>query len=111
MKEISEQELLVFFNDTLEKCGTFLLKEDDETIEYNIYEDFDIGVHSFLHKESLQKLYETGLISLEKLNKSILLRDKVIELQNSNEWGIEHFRISEKWKKIMILSDKIKALN
>lgn len=109
MEQITEQELFEFYNDTLNKCGVFLLQEDDETIEYNIYEDFDIGIHSFFHPDSLQRLYDSGLISEDKLNESILLRNKVIDIQNTDEWGFEHLRTSEKWKEIMTLSDKIKA--
>jgi hypothetical protein len=109
MEQIPEQKLLDLYNDTLNKCGVYLLNEEDETIEYNIYEDFDIGVHSFLHSDNLQKLYDKGLISIDKLNKSTLLRNKFIDLQNSDEWGFENFRTSEKWKEIMILSDEVKA--
>lgn len=109
MKQITDNELLDFYNDTLNKCGMFLLNEDDEIIEYNIYEDFDIGVHSFLNTESLKKLYSKGLISLSKLNKSILLHSKVLDLQNSEEWSFENFRTSERWKEIMRLCDEIKA--
>jgi hypothetical protein len=111
MDQISDKELLELFNDTLNKCGIYLLNEDDEIIQSNIYEDFDIGVHSFLHLDSLQKLYDKNLISIGKLNKSILLHSKVIDLQNLYEWKFEYFRISEKWKEIMILSDEIKAVD
>lgn len=109
MKKITAQELLEFYNDTLNKCGTFLLDENDESIEYNIYEDFDIGIHSFFHIESLQRLFDNELISANKLNESTLLYDKVIDLQSTDEWGFEYFKTSEKWKEIMELSDKIKA--
>lgn len=110
MNQITVTELLALYNDTLDKCGTYLLNEDDETIEYNIYEEFDIGLHSFLHFDSLKKLYDAGLISFDKLNKSRVLRDKVIELQKTDEWEFHHFRTSQKWKEIMILSDEIKAI-
>lgn len=109
MEQITEQKLLEFYNDTLDKCGTFLLDEDDETIEYNIYEDFDIGIHSFFHIDSLQRLYDSGLISADKLNESISLYNKVINLQNTDEWSFDHFRTSVSWKEIMKLCDKIKA--
>lgn len=110
MEQITDQELLEFYYDTLNKCGKFLLNEDDEIIKLNIYEDFDIGIHSFFHINSLQRLYDCALICEDKLNESLLLRHKVIDLQNSDEWSFEYFRISEKWKEIMILSDKIKAI-
>lgn len=108
MKTMTDQERIGLFNDTLNKCGKYLLLEDNETIEYNIYEDFDIGVHSFMHIDNLQKFYEKGLISLSQFNKSIQLRDMVINLQSTGEWEFKHFRISEKWMEIMELSDEIK---
>jgi hypothetical protein len=111
MKQITENQLLDFYNDTLNRCGMFLLNEDDETIEYNIYEDFDIGIHSFLHIDSLNRLYDKGLISLSKLEKSALLHDKVIDLQSSKEWDFENFKSSEKWKEIMMLCDEIKIIS
>lgn len=109
MEQITVQALFELYNDTISKCGVYLLYEEDETIEYNIYEDFDIGVHSFLHPDNLQRLYDNGLISIDKLNKSTLLRNKVIALQDSEEWGFENFRTSEKWREIMTLSDEIKG--
>jgi len=107
---MDEQKLLELYNDTLEKCGVYLLSEDDEVIAYNIYEEFDIGVHSFLYMDNLKKLYDQGLISLDKLNDSHMLRDLVIQLQNSGEWGIENFRTSKKWRKIMELSDRLRLM-
>ncbi|HEY9009210.1 MAG TPA: hypothetical protein VIM75_23905 [Ohtaekwangia sp.] len=109
MEQVTDEELLELYNDTINKCGIYLLNEADETIEYNIYEDFDIGVHSFLYTDNLQKLYSKGLISIDKLNKSILLHNKVIDLQSSDEWKFENFRTSEKWKEIMRLCDEIRA--
>lgn len=111
MKNITDKELLELYLDTLNKCGVYLLDEDDATIEYAIYEEFDIGVNSFLHINSLKKLYDKELISIDKLNLSILLRTKVMELQNSDEWDFVNFRTSKKWKEIMVLADKIKAIN
>lgn len=111
MKNITTRELYDLYIDTLDKCGIYLLKEEDIVIETNIYEDFDIGIHSFFYIDSLNKLYESGFISLNKLNKSSILRDKVIQLQDSTEWNIENFKRSTKWREIMILCDEIKSMN
>lgn len=110
MEEITDQMLFNLYNDTLSKCGTYLYDANNDIIEYSIYEDFDIGVHSFLHLDNLNKLNRVGLISIDKLSKSILLRDKFIKLQNSSDWGIENFKISEKWKEIMMLCDELKVM-
>lgn len=110
MEQLTDQDLLGWYQDTLNKCGLFLLNEADEVIEYNIYEDFDVDVHSFLHINSLQRLYDKDLINAEELQKSLLLRNKVLELQNTDGWGLENFRTSEKWREIMTLADEIKNL-
>jgi len=110
MVQISDEELFYFYNNTIDKCGTFLLNETDEIIEYNIYEEFDIGIHSFFHPDNLKRLYNAKLLSYDKLNKSIHLHDMVIELQKKDEWDFEHFRTSKEWRDIMILADKISAM-
>lgn len=111
MEQLSEQNLLELYDDTLDKCGAFLLDEDDETNGYNIYEEFDIGVFSFFHVDSLQRLHESGLISTVKFNESSLLRRMVIDLQSTGEWDIGHFRTSDKWREVMRLCDRLKALS
>ncbi len=110
MGQITDEELFDLYNDTIEKCGIYLLKEEDETIEYNIFEEFDIGVHTFLYIDNLKKLYHKKLISLDKLCKSIMLREKFIDLQDSDEWSVEKFKTSKNWKEIMMLSDEIKNM-
>ncbi|MBN2693087.1 hypothetical protein JXR93_00365 [bacterium] len=111
MKEITEKELFEYYNDTLERCGIYLLSADSETIEYNIYEEFDIGVQTFLYIDVLNRFYQSGLISLEKLNKSLLLREKTLKLRDLDEWDFEKFKTSKEWREIMILCDEIKAIN
>lgn len=110
MEEITVEKLFELYTDTLEKCGMYLLDESNETIEYNIFEDFDIGVHSFFHPDNLNILFRNGFISENKLIKSIELRDKIIAIQNSNEWAIEYFRLSPNWKEALSLCDEIKTL-
>lgn len=111
MEQLREQKLLELYNDTLEKCGAFLLDEDDETIGYNIYEEFDIGVFSYFHVDSMQRLHESGLISTVKFNESNLLRRIVIDLQSNSEWDIRHFRTSDKWREVMRMCDRLKSLS
>lgn len=114
MENYTKQRLIEIkdlFLDTLSKCGTFLLVETDEKIEHYIFEEFDIGVISFFYKNTLEILFRNGLISKIVLDKSILLKQLVEELQNNNEWNIESFRSSPKWKVLLELSDNIKELD
>ena len=96
--------------DTINKCGTYLLSEDDVIIGYNIFEEFDTGVISFFHSDNLQKLNDVGLISDEIMYKSTTLRDLVHELQQGDKWNINAVRNSSEWKKVLELADEIKIM-
>jgi hypothetical protein len=81
--------LTELYIDTIQNCGMFLLKENDEVIKYAIFEEFDIGVVSFFHDDSLIKLLNAGLISYEEMKKSVELRKIVFELQQRDKWNLE----------------------
>ena len=99
-----------FYIDTLEKCGTYLLEMSDEDIEYNIFEEFDVGAISFLHDDTLSKLKEANLITEEISQKSSVLRSNFLLLQNTDLWNIDSVRNSQNWNEILKLSDEIKSL-
>ncbi|KAF6578496.1 hypothetical protein MHB46_22425 [Paenibacillus sp. FSL H7-0703] len=69
VEKISIEKLMELYVNTIDKCGTYLLSEDDMVIGYNIFEEFDTGVISFLHADILQKLNHAGLISDEMVYK------------------------------------------
>lgn len=108
MKEISLKKLMELYVDTLSKCGTYLLSEDDKVVEYNIFEEFDIGIISFFHIDNLQRLNDAGLISIDLVYRSSTLRELVMELQRSEEWNINAVRNSPKWMNVLDLADEIK---
>lgn len=110
MESILVEKLNELYVDTIRKCGTYLLSSDDSVIGYNIFEEFDTGATSFLHPDNLQKLIEAKLISDEIMRKSSTLRNKVLELQQGDEWNINAFRHSSKWKKILELADDINSM-
>lgn len=110
MEPITTEKLFELYKDTLDKCGSYLLKENDDVIKYNVFEEFDIGIHSFFHSDNLRTLYLKGFISEDKLLKSNLLRDKVIILQNSQEWNMHSLKTSKNWRDVFALCDDIKAL-
>ena len=110
INEITIAKLKDLYLATLQKSGLYLLYEEDEVIEYNIFEEFDIGVMSFLHENNLAKLKNAGLISNNVMEKSSELRSKVIDLQQSQEWNVEGVRSSLKWRKVLELSDEIKRM-
>lgn len=110
MDKTSIDKLMELYKDTIYKCGTYLLSEDDVVIGYNIFEEFDIGVISFLHTDSLLKLNDAGLISDEIIYKSSTLRELVLELQQGDKWHIYAVRNSTEWKKVLVLSDEIRIM-
>ncbi|MCL1810464.1 MAG: hypothetical protein FWG42_11975 [Clostridiales bacterium] len=108
-REITIEELREFYRDTLDKCGLFLLRSKDEDVACNIFEEFDIGVVTFLHERSLERLKNADLISEEVLLKSLELRKKTMALQNTSLWNISAVKNSKEWLEILELSDSIKA--
>ncbi len=108
IRKISIEELMELYLDTLHKCGIYLMNEEDKVIEYNIFEEFDTGVVSFLHVDNLAKLNDAGLIYDEVLEKSSTLRSMVMDLQGTDKWNVEGVRNSPECRKILELSDEIK---
>ncbi|MDQ2087479.1 hypothetical protein RBH29_13690 [Herbivorax sp. ANBcel31] len=107
---ISVEKLMEFYVDTLQKCGTNLLEMSDEDIEYNIFEEFDVGAISFLHDDTLSKLKKANLITEEISHKSSVLRSKFMFLQNTDLWNVSSVRNNKSWDEILKLSDEIKSL-
>lgn len=107
MDKISLERLMELYVDTIKKGGTYLLNEDDAVIGYNIFEEFDIGVISFLHINNLRKLNDAGLISDDMMRKSSILRSLVLKLQQGDEWNVSAVRSSIEWLKVLELADEI----
>lgn len=105
---INEYQLYDYFVETINSCGNFILTSNDEEIEYNIFEVFDINVHTFLHIDNLNKLLFNKLISEDVYNKSQLIREKYLEIENTDDWSIRGVKNSSAWKDIMDLCDSIK---
>lgn len=108
MNKITIGKLFELYLDTLDKCGENSKNLSDEMIEYNIFEEFIVGVTSFLASNSLDDLLDNGLIDEQIYCNSEELRRYTLELDGSNQWNISSFRNAESWNKIMVLSDKIK---
>jgi len=108
VNKITIGKLFELYLDTLDKCGENSKNLSDEMIEYNIFEEFIVGVTSFLASNSLDDLLDNGLIDEQIYCNSEELRRYTLELDGSNQWNISSFRNAESWNKIMVLSDKIK---
>lgn len=108
MDYIDKNELFEYFIETINSCGLFLLSETDEQIEYNIFEIFDINVHTFLYVDNINVLLSSGLISKSVYHKAELIREMYLKIENTDDWTVEGVRNSLLWKDIMILCDNIR---
>lgn len=98
------------FMDTLNKCGTFLLSANDDKINYLIFEEFDIDVRSNLCDNNLTMFISEGWIDESINEKCRKLRDSFCEIEAlyPQIWNTNSVRTSERWMKILKLSDEIK---
>ncbi|MCC8024394.1 MAG: hypothetical protein LIP16_03715 [Clostridium sp.] len=110
MNKITVGKLFELYLDTLKMCSEDTKLLPDDLIGYNIFEEFIIGITSFLAPVSLERLIDNGLIDEQIYNDSEYLRALVLELDGTAEWNVSSFRNSESWNEIIKLSDKIKKI-
>lgn len=110
MEKLSIGGKFDWFLDTLSKSGIFVKNLSDTEIETYIFEDFIVGVISFMHTKNLQELKEYGIIDDKIMKMSLDLRERTIKLDNSELWNIESVKQSSVWLEILELSDEIKSL-
>lgn len=110
MEIIDVTQLYGFFLQTLDHCGTNLLKSDIQDIEYYLFEEFDSDSISFLHIHSLDRLLDNHFISAEVYALCRLLYEKFRKMENTELWNADRVKTSPEWLEIMSLSDKIKSM-
>lgn len=106
---LSIEERYELFKNTIEECGTDILLESEDTIEYNLFEEFAVDAVSFLHENMLDALLEEGMIDDEIYEKCKELRNYHLCMQTSSllKSGKEVKRSAE-WMELMGLSDEIR---
>lgn len=106
---LSIEERYELFQNTLEECGIDILKESDDIIEYQLFEEFAVDAISFLHENMLDTLLCEGLIDDDIYEKCKNLRKLYLSMQPDllllNADGV---KASAEWKKLMQLSDEIR---
>lgn len=107
MERISIIELNNLFIDTLQRCAYDLINKDDETIEYELFEEFDIGVNSFLHEDSLDLLLKDNFIDNDIKELSLKLREMFLLLEEDKRTA-DSVRNDKDWHDILQLSDLIR---
>ncbi|MBO6051122.1 MAG: hypothetical protein J6P65_03975 [Bacteroidales bacterium] len=107
VKELSPKELYELYEDTLHQCGSHIFDYPDDIIETMVFEDFDIGVHSFLHDDSLNTLFNNHLIDKKQYDLSRRIRELFLEIEDCGELTMECLKgQSEKWKHLIFLVDE-----
>lgn len=110
MEKLSIGGKFGWFLDTLSKSGIFVKNLSDREIETYIFEDFIVGVISFMQTKNLQELKEYGIIDDKIMKMSLDLRERTIKLDNSELWNVESVKHSSVWLGILDLSDELKSL-
>jgi hypothetical protein len=108
MSKISDRELYELYADTIRRCTSELLNRSDEEIGHELFEEFDVGAHSFLHEDSLARLYRSGYINQHALEESKEIRRKWLELQGSSS-NIAEIKSSRRWRDLFDLCDRLRV--
>jgi hypothetical protein len=102
--EISETKLFELFQDAIARCGTPMLRKQDDDLAYDLYELFDVDAQSFLHDSVLEKLQSSSVIDEELAYLSRAMRNEWFELRRSS-WELDQIRDSAEWRQFFVLCD------
>jgi hypothetical protein len=108
MSDITPDQLYELYCDTLSKCTGDLRNRTDEELEHNLFEEFDVGAHSFLHDESLIKLHRAQYIDDEMLSLARQVRERWLALQNTT-WTVQDIRSKKEWEDLFRLCDELRT--
>jgi hypothetical protein len=106
MSEISTADLYDLYLDAVGRCTSKLRNLTDEEIEYNLFEELDVGAHSFLHDDNLTKLRHAGFIDDEMLALSREVRERWLALQKRS-WSIDEVKTKKEWQELFELCDRL----
>lgn len=108
MKKLSIGGKFDWFLDTLNKSGVFIRDLSDKEIETYIFEDLIVGATSYFSKNNLKDLKENGMIDEKIEETTLILREKILDIDNSGLWNIDSVKKDSSWLEIFELSDCIK---
>ena len=83
------------FKETFNVFGTFILKKSDDEIEYLVFEEFITYVTCYLHENTLIDLLKNKLIDQYVFDKSILLREEVLNIDGGPLWTLDEIKENE----------------
>jgi hypothetical protein len=106
MKELTTAELYEDYIDTIQLCVSEIVHRSDEEIEYDLFEEFDVGAHSVLHDINLTRLWKAGYVDDEMVRISQKIRRRWLELQKS-DWTVAEIRSRPEWQELFALCDQL----
>jgi hypothetical protein len=106
-KRIFPTQLNDLFIDTIQRCTYNLINENDETIEYNLFEEFDFATKLFLHENILNLLLKCNYINEEIKELSSELREMFLSMDEQKR-NAESVRKDKNWHDILKLCDLIR---
>ena len=108
MKQVSIDKLFDLYLDTIARCRFDLDERSPAEVEYDLFEEFDVGATSFLHDDALRRLHEAGYIDREAQQWSRELRRQWLELQQSSR-NIEDIKTDGRWRVLFELAERLHA--
>lgn len=99
----------MLFIDTASRGSSRIFSLSDEEIEYDLFEEFDVGVSTFFHDDNVNKLVEAGLIDKDALPICRGIRKRWIELE-SRKWKVGEIKCDPQWKRLFSACDQLLKL-
>jgi hypothetical protein len=106
MIEISVGQLFDLYLDTIGRGSSANLSLSDAEIEHNLFEEFDVGAHTYLHVRTLTKLHDAGLIDDESLAIGREARDRWLAL-GRRSWTVAQIKTAQEWQSLFELCDRL----
>jgi hypothetical protein len=109
MNPISMEDRYEQYLDTAGRCGSSVRLLSDEDLVYLLFERFGPGVVADFHENSLNQLFDAGLIDDEAVRISMEIRREWFALGHHSKWPHD-IRTDSRWNRIFELSDDLQAI-
>ena len=108
MSDATADELYEQYIYTLERCIPPVISKPDPELLYDLFEEFDIGVRSYMHDVCLNVLFQAGMINSEIVEASKDIRTRWLALQRRS-WTIDEIKTNSEWRDLFALCGALKA--
>lgn len=108
VQQISIDRLYTLLLDTAQRGSSRVRSLPDEELEYNLFEEFDVGAHSFFHEASLNRLQEAGRIDVHVASLCAKARELWLsQIQANDRSTVQQIRSDPKWDQLFECCDGI----